>query len=138
MTDVEASLRRLGTDYIDLYQIHRWDRDTPIEETLETLNDLVRSGKVRSHQLCSWLVEGHRATARRWASCGRYVPEVEALRRSSREIVEGDRFNCAAISRMLSRPRRRSAARIHSSSDRNRRLITRTASRSNGATILTS
>ncbi len=41
-----ASLRRLGTDYIDLYQIHRWDYTTPIEETLEALNDLVRSGKV--------------------------------------------------------------------------------------------
>jgi len=47
MTEVEASLRRLGTDYIDLYQIHRWDPRTPIEETLEALNDLVRSGKVR-------------------------------------------------------------------------------------------
>ncbi|MCK8669815.1 aldo/keto reductase [Rhodococcus sp. NPDC003382] len=47
MTEVEASLRRLGTDYIDLYQIHRWDGRTPIEETLETLHDLVRSGKVR-------------------------------------------------------------------------------------------
>ncbi|MGN5238606.1 aldo/keto reductase [Rhodococcus sp. SJ-3] len=47
MTEVEASLRRLGTDYIDLYQIHRWDRRTPIEETLETLHDLVRAGKVR-------------------------------------------------------------------------------------------
>ena len=43
---VEASLRRLGTDYIDLYQIHRWDYETDIEETLEALNDLVRSGKV--------------------------------------------------------------------------------------------
>ncbi len=43
---VDASLRRLGTDYIDLYQIHRWDYETPIEETLEALNDLVRSGKV--------------------------------------------------------------------------------------------
>lgn len=47
MTEVEASLRRLGTDYIDLYQIHRWDHRTPIEETLETLHDLVRAGKVR-------------------------------------------------------------------------------------------
>jgi 1-deoxyxylulose-5-phosphate synthase len=47
MTEVDASLRRLGTDYIDLYQIHRWDNATPIEETLEALNDLVRSGKVR-------------------------------------------------------------------------------------------
>jgi len=43
----EASLRRLGTDYIDLYQIHRWDYETPIEETLSALNDLIRSGKVR-------------------------------------------------------------------------------------------
>jgi aryl-alcohol dehydrogenase-like predicted oxidoreductase len=45
MAEVDASLRRLGTDYIDLYQIHRWDPQTPIEETLEALNDLVRSGK---------------------------------------------------------------------------------------------
>lgn len=43
----EASLRRLRTDHIDLYQVHSWDANTPIEETLEGLNDLVRSGKVR-------------------------------------------------------------------------------------------
>jgi aryl-alcohol dehydrogenase-like predicted oxidoreductase len=43
----EASLRRLGTDYIDLYQIHRWDPETPIDETLRALDDLVRAGKVR-------------------------------------------------------------------------------------------
>jgi aryl-alcohol dehydrogenase (NADP+) len=47
MDAVDASLRRLDTDYIDLYYIHRWDYETPIEETLEALNDLVRSGKVR-------------------------------------------------------------------------------------------
>jgi aryl-alcohol dehydrogenase-like predicted oxidoreductase len=47
MTEVDASLRRLGTDYIDLYQTHRWDYQTPIEETLEALHDLVKSGKVR-------------------------------------------------------------------------------------------
>ena len=47
MRAVEDSLKRLGTDYIDLYQFHRWDNQTPIEETLETLHDLVRSGKVR-------------------------------------------------------------------------------------------
>jgi aryl-alcohol dehydrogenase (NADP+) len=47
LTEVEASLRRLGTDYIDLYQIHRWDPRTPITETLEALDDVVRSGKVR-------------------------------------------------------------------------------------------
>lgn len=44
---VEQSLRRLGTDYLDLYQIHRWDYNTPIDETLEALHDLVRAGKVR-------------------------------------------------------------------------------------------
>ncbi len=43
----EASLRRLGTEYIDLYQVHEWDGQTPLEETLETLDTLVRSGKVR-------------------------------------------------------------------------------------------
>ena len=44
---IDASLRRLQTDYVDLYQIHRWDYETPIEETLEALHDLVKSGKVR-------------------------------------------------------------------------------------------
>src|SRR6266850_3862584 len=47
MAEIDASLRRLGTDYVDLYQIHRWDYDTPIEETLEALYDVVKSGKVR-------------------------------------------------------------------------------------------
>jgi 1-deoxyxylulose-5-phosphate synthase len=45
--ELEQSLRRLQTDYVDLYQIHRWDYDTPIEETLEALHDAVKSGKVR-------------------------------------------------------------------------------------------
>ena len=47
LTAIDESLRRLGTDYIDLYQIHRFDPKTPVIETLETLNDIVRSGKVR-------------------------------------------------------------------------------------------
>lgn len=47
MEAVDASLRRLGVDFIDLYQIHRFDLETPIEETLEALNDVVRAGKVR-------------------------------------------------------------------------------------------
>src|SRR5216684_5813889 len=46
-TAIDASLRRLGTDYVDLYQIHRWDYATPIEETLEALHDVVKSGKAR-------------------------------------------------------------------------------------------
>jgi aryl-alcohol dehydrogenase-like predicted oxidoreductase len=44
---IDASLQRLGTDYVDLYQIHRWDYTTPIEETLEALHDVVKSGKAR-------------------------------------------------------------------------------------------
>ncbi|QCR52786.1 aldo/keto reductase [Brachybacterium sp. SGAir0954] len=47
MHEAEASLRRLGTDYIDLYIIHRWDYGVPIEETMQALDDLVRAGKVR-------------------------------------------------------------------------------------------
>src|SRR3954469_1909011 len=47
LTEIDHSLRRLGTDYVDLYQIHRWDPHTPIEETLEALNDVVRAGKAR-------------------------------------------------------------------------------------------
>jgi 1-deoxyxylulose-5-phosphate synthase len=47
MDAIDKSLRRLGTDYVDLYQIHRWDYDTPIEETLDALNDVVKSGKAR-------------------------------------------------------------------------------------------
>ncbi|MGC1210920.1 MAG: aldo/keto reductase [Micromonospora sp.] len=47
MAEIDASLRRLGTDHVDLYQIHRLDPGTPIEETLEALHDLVRAGKVR-------------------------------------------------------------------------------------------
>jgi 1-deoxyxylulose-5-phosphate synthase len=47
MAEIDASLRRLGTDYVDLYQVHRWDYTTPIEETMEALNDVVRAGKAR-------------------------------------------------------------------------------------------
>ena len=47
MTAIEASLARLGMDYVDLYQIHRWDYKTPIEETLEALHDIVKAGKAR-------------------------------------------------------------------------------------------
>jgi aryl-alcohol dehydrogenase-like predicted oxidoreductase len=57
LREVEGSLRRLQTDYIDLYQVHGWDSNTPLEETLRTLNDLVRQGKVRYiglSNLMSW------------------------------------------------------------------------------------
>ena len=57
MQAIDDSLRRLGTDYVDLYQIHRWDNGTPIEETLEALNDIVRAGKARyigASSMYSW------------------------------------------------------------------------------------
>jgi len=47
MVEIDNSLRRFGTDYVDLYQIHRWDYETPIEETLEALHDIVKVGKAR-------------------------------------------------------------------------------------------
>jgi 1-deoxyxylulose-5-phosphate synthase len=63
----EASLNRLGVDYIDLYQIHRWDHETPIEETLEALHDLVKSGKVRyigASSMWAWQFAKAQYTAR--------------------------------------------------------------------------
>ncbi len=57
LTEIDNSLRRLGTDYVDLYQIHRWDSGTPIEETLEALHDVVKAGKARyigASSMYSW------------------------------------------------------------------------------------
>lgn len=73
MNGVEASLRRLQTDHIDLYQMHRWDDTTPIAETLRTLDDLIRSGKVRyigASQYAAWqLAEANLlAELRGWSS----------------------------------------------------------------------
>lgn len=69
---VDASLKRLGTDYIDLYQIHRWDYHTPIEETMEALNDVVRAGKARyigASSMWAWQFAKAQelARARHWA-----------------------------------------------------------------------
>jgi aryl-alcohol dehydrogenase-like predicted oxidoreductase len=65
---LEASLTRLGTDYVDLYQLHNWDHDTPIEESMDTLDSFVRSGKVRyvgcSNFYASQLVEAQWAAER--------------------------------------------------------------------------
>ncbi|CQR59998.1 aldo/keto reductase [Streptomyces leeuwenhoekii] len=67
MTEIDHSLRRLGTDYVDLYQIHRWDAHTPIEETMEALHDLVKSGKVRyigASSMYAWQFSKAQYTAR--------------------------------------------------------------------------
>jgi 1-deoxyxylulose-5-phosphate synthase len=72
LAEVDHSLERLGVDYIDLYQIHRFDRRTPIEETLEALNDVVRAGKVRyigASSMWAWQFSKalHLADAHGWA-----------------------------------------------------------------------
>jgi aryl-alcohol dehydrogenase (NADP+) len=90
---VDASLRRLGTDYIDLYQIHRWDRQTPIEETLEALDATVRAGKVRyigassmyAYQLATALRTSERNGWARFASMQNHYNLV--YREEEREMI---------------------------------------------------
>ena len=68
MSAIDASLHRLGMDYVDLYQIHRWDPRTPIEETMEALHDVVRSGKARyigASSMFSWQFAKAQCTAER-------------------------------------------------------------------------
>ena len=67
MGSIDDSLRRLGTDYVDLYQIHRWDYETPIEETMEALDDVVRAGKARyvgASSMYAWQFAKAQYTAR--------------------------------------------------------------------------
>src|ERR1700742_764630 len=73
LSEIDKSLTRLGTDYVDLYQIHRWDYETPIEETLEALNDIVRAGKARyigASSMFAWQFATALAASERhgWAS----------------------------------------------------------------------
>ncbi|MER5602118.1 aldo/keto reductase [Streptomyces sp. NPDC002265] len=68
MTEIDHSLTRLGTDYVDLYQIHRWDPHTPVEETMEALHDLVKAGKVRyigASSMYAWQFSKAQYTAER-------------------------------------------------------------------------
>jgi 1-deoxyxylulose-5-phosphate synthase len=72
LSEIDHSLERLGTDYVDLYQIHRWDYETPIEETLEALDEVVRSGKARyigASSMWAWQFAGALAAsdANGWA-----------------------------------------------------------------------
>jgi 1-deoxyxylulose-5-phosphate synthase len=71
LAGINDSLRRLGTDYVDLYQIHRWDQETPIEETMEALHDIVRAGKARylgASSMYAWQFAKaqHTATVAAW------------------------------------------------------------------------
>ena len=68
LASIDFSLQRLGLDYVDLYQIHRWDYDTPIEETMEALNDVVRAGKARyigASSMFAWQFAKAQAVAER-------------------------------------------------------------------------
>ena len=83
---VEASLRRLQTDYIDLYQMHRWDAETPIEETLRALDDLIRAGKVRyigASNFTAWQLVSANAAAQAngWTPFATIQPHYHMLER---------------------------------------------------------
>jgi aryl-alcohol dehydrogenase-like predicted oxidoreductase len=96
MQQIEGSLHRLGTDYIDLYWQHNWDRHTPLEETISTLNDLVRVGKIRYVGLSdtpAWAVARAATIAevRGWTSIASIQVEYSLLRRTA----EGELFGAA-------------------------------------------
>lgn len=90
---VEASLRRLQSDHIDLYQIHRWDEATPIDETLRTLDDLVRAGKIRyigASNFAAWQLARANllAEVRGWAPFVTIQPHYHMLEREvERELL---------------------------------------------------
>ena len=87
MAEIDNSLRRLGTDYVDLYQIHRWDPVTPVEETLEALHDVVKAGKARylgASSMWAWQFSKalHLADAHDWS---RFVSMQDHLNLLQRE-----------------------------------------------------
>jgi aryl-alcohol dehydrogenase-like predicted oxidoreductase len=96
---IERSLRRLQTDYVDLYQIHRWDPETPLEETLDALNDLVRQGKVRyigCSNFAAWQLVWSLWISDRngWARFATVQPEYSLLNRTvERELLPA----CASL-----------------------------------------
>ena len=93
MTEIDASLRRLGTDYVDLYQIHRLDHGTPIEETLEAMHDVVRAGKARyigASSMYAWQFAKALAVSERhgWTRFVSMQPELNLLyREEEREML---------------------------------------------------
>jgi aryl-alcohol dehydrogenase-like predicted oxidoreductase len=93
LASIDASLARLGMDYVDLYQIHRWDRDTPVEETMEALNDIVRAGKARyigASSMFAWQFAKaqHVAEQSGWARFVSMQPHYNLLyREEEREMI---------------------------------------------------
>ena len=90
---IDASLKRLGTDYVDVFQMHRWDPNTPVEETLIALNDIVRAGKalyIGASTMAAWQFAKLLYTAdRSWrrASCFHAALLQHALREEEREMI---------------------------------------------------
>jgi 1-deoxyxylulose-5-phosphate synthase len=93
MTEIDASLKRLGTDYVDLYQIHRWDYRTPIEETMEALHDVVKAGKARyigASSMHTWQFAkaNHIAKLNGWTSFVSMQPQYNLVyREEEREML---------------------------------------------------
>jgi aryl-alcohol dehydrogenase-like predicted oxidoreductase len=93
LTEIDHSLRRLGTDYVDLYQIHRWDPTTPIEETMEALHDVVKAGKARyigASSMHAWQFAKaqHVAVTHGWTSFATMQPHYNLLyREEEREML---------------------------------------------------
>ncbi|HEX6037385.1 aldo/keto reductase [Longimicrobium sp.] len=93
LAEIDASLRRLGTDYVDLYQIHRWDASTPIEETMEALHDVVRMGKARyigASSMYAWQFAKaqHTADLHGWTRFVSMQPHLNLLyREEEREML---------------------------------------------------
>lgn len=93
MTEIDASLSRLNTDYVDLYQIHRWDYKTPIEETMEALHDVVKAGKARyigASSMYAWQFAKAQEAARRngWTAFATMQNYVNLLyREEEREMI---------------------------------------------------
>lgn len=93
MASIDASLKRLGTDYVDLYQLHRWDYETPIEETMEALNDVVRAGKalhIGASSMFAWQFSKaqHLAQRKGWAEFVSMQPQYNLVNREEeREML---------------------------------------------------
>lgn len=93
LAGIDRSLRRLGTDHVDLYQIHRWDHETPIEETMEALHDVVRAGKARylgASSMYAWQFAKaqHVATVNGWTRFVSMQPQYSLIyREEEREML---------------------------------------------------
>lgn len=103
MHEIDQSLKRLGTDYVDLYQIHRWDPHTPFEETMEALHDVVKAGKARyigASSMWAWqfLSYQHAAERNGWTKFVSMQDEVSLIyREEEREILPLCQANGIAV-----------------------------------------